>query len=196
MYDEKWVERLYQGWRRNTSRDFKFVLYVDALRNLGDWCEQKRLDAARPTYLDCVQPYELTADEPMILTGLDTVITGNVDHLIDYAQTGACLALPRDPYSPHVACNGVALIPAGHAWVWTEWKPNSRQNDMDRCRSVEHVFMDDLWPGHVVSYKGSVQRSRNGLGDARVVYFHGDFKPHQLTNLPWIRNHWFGVGAC
>jgi hypothetical protein len=28
------------------------------------------------------------------------------------------------------------------------------------------------------------------LADERIVYFHGNSKPHELQHLPWIREHW------
>jgi hypothetical protein len=51
-----------------------------------------------------------------------------------------------------------------------------------------HVFIDDLFPQSVVSFKGSV-RDR-GLRDARICYFHGYPKMHELAELPWVREHW------
>ena len=47
----------------------------------------------------------------------------------------------------------------------------------------------DIWPGQIVSYKGEVKQ--NGLSeDTRIVFFHGEHKPHQLPHLGWIRKHW------
>jgi hypothetical protein len=144
---------------------------------------QVRLRSAVPSYADCVQPYEL--DVPMLLCGLDTVITGNIDHLADYCMNGDTLALPRDPYKPERACNGVCLIPEGNRHVYDAWQG---ENDMTWMRQQEHVFIDDMWPGHVVSFKGHVDHF--GLGDARIVYFHGERKPHELAGVDWVREHW------
>jgi hypothetical protein len=121
----------------------------------------------------------------MILTGLDTVITGNVDHLAKYCLTSDVIALPRDPYAKERACNGVALVPAGNAKVYEDWRG---ENDMEWMRKQPHQFIDDLFPDQVVSYKGHVME--HGVGDARIVYFHGRMKPHELSDLPWIAEHW------
>jgi hypothetical protein len=49
--------------------------------------------------------------------------------------------------------------------------------------------IDDLFPGQVVSYKGEVKK--HGLTDAtRIVYFHGQDKPHELPHVGWIARHW------
>lgn len=187
MYDETWVEKLYRQIARNLTRPFRFIVWTDRKRAFAEPAiEQRRITNRRPVYRDCVEPYEASDEAPMILMGLDTMVVGNLDGLADYCASGECLALPRDPYRPEQACNGVALIPAGHGFVWTEW--DRRGDDMERCRSVEHRFIDDLFPGQVASFKGQI-RDR-GLGDARIVYFHGEEKPHQLKHLDWIREHW------
>jgi hypothetical protein len=58
---------------------------------------------------------------------------------------------------------------------------------MVHMRTQPHVFIDDLFPGQVVSFKGHVVR--NGLGDARIVYMHGVPKAHEIK-ADWIDTHW------
>lgn len=185
MYDEEWVVKLYQGFARNLTVPWRFVVYTDRERQFGWPIEQRRLNAEKPGYGDCIQPYEM--NEPMILCGLDTVVTGNCDEFAAYCLSAPLIALPRDPVHPKQACNGVSFVPAGKRHVWERWHG---ENDMDHMRAQAHVFIDDMWPGQVVSYKGSVKRV--GLEDARIVYFHGEEKPHQLGDRPWIREHWNG----
>lgn len=179
MYTEAWVERLYRGFARNLTRPFRFVCYTDRDRTFAEPIEQRRIKSAAPTYADCIQPYEM--GEPMILVGLDTVVTGNIDHLADYCLAAETLALPIDPLAKgpdggRIACNGVALVPAGHGYI-AELHDGS--NDMEWLRRQEHVFIDDLWPGQVVSYRCHVKE--HGLDDARICYFHGREKPHELA---------------
>ena len=183
MYDEAWVERLYRGFARNLTRPFQFVCYVDRPRQFAEPIDQRQINSGAPGYADCIQPYEMGV--PMILVGLDTIVTGNIDHLADYCLTADTVALPRDPYQLSRACNGVALVPAGMERIATEHRG---ENDMEWLRTKPHVFIDDVFPGQVASYKGAV-RDR-GLGDTRIVYFHGHEKPHQLPNVGWISDHW------
>lgn len=183
MYDESWVVKLFAGVQRNLGRKFRFVCFTDKPRDLPlDIC-QALMEPGEPSYSNCIEPYRL--DEPMMLMGLDTVITGRIDNLADYCMSGDKIALPRDPYAPQRACNGVALVPAGNRKVFDDWRG---ENDMEWMRAQPHAFIDDLFPGHVVSFKGAV-RDR-GLGDARIVYFHGHAKPHQLPNIAWVAEHW------
>lgn len=182
-YDESWVTKLHAGFARNLTVPFRFVLFTDRERELPDCIIQERLKAKTPDYSTCIEPYRFGV--PMILVGLDTIVTGNIDHLAQYCLTGDTIALPQDPYAPDRACNGVALIPEGQQHVWRNWRG---ENDMDWMRKQGHVFIDDPFPGQVQSFKGSV-RDR-GLGDTRICYFHGQEKPHQLPDVPWVEEHW------
>lgn len=183
MYSEEWVEKLYRGFARNLSKPFRFVCFTDRLRNFKEPIEQEPISASVPDYGTCIEPYALGV--PMILVGLDTVVTGNVDHLAEFCLTSDRLALPRDPFHPKIACNGVALVPWGQGKIGRDHRG---ENDMEWVRKFPHHFIGDIWPGHVESYKGTVKR--NGLGDTRIVYFHGKEKPHELPNVGWLKEHW------
>jgi hypothetical protein len=183
MYDESWVEKLYRGFKRNCTLPFEFICWSEKDRTYSEPITQMRITSPKPGYADCIEPYRL--NRPMILVGLDTVVTGNIDHLARYCLESPKLAVPRDPFFPETVCNGVALVPEGQDWVW---KNHKGENDMDWIRSLSRKdVIDNIFPGHVVSYKGHVMFE--GVGDARIVYFHGEQKPHQLDE-PWIREHW------
>jgi hypothetical protein len=194
-YDESWVGKLYDSFARNLTRRYQFVLFTDRYRSsLGNRdVMQILLDSDVPSYGACIEPYRL--NDPMILVGLDTIVTGNIDHLADYCRTSSILALPTDPFHPVTVCNGVALVPAGNRQVYERW---NGENDMQWMRSQRYKVIDALWPGHVVSYKGHAKGY--GLRDARIVYFHGHEKPHELMaaaerneggpEIEWIAKHW------
>ncbi len=188
-YSEEWVEKLYRGFARNLTQPFRFVCYTDGRRlySRDVDIEQQWLDAAAPDYSDCLQPYEMGV--PMILVGLDTVVTGNVDALADYCMTAKKIALPRDPNRPHTCCTGVCLVPAGFQHIWTE---RDGTDDMTYMRRQPHDFIDDIFPGQARSWKGGESVPgvhETGLQDTRIVYFHGRAKPHELTE-EWLLEHW------
>ncbi len=182
MYDETWVEKLHRGFMRNLSVPFRFVCFTDRPRRFGGLIEQEAIESRPPKYGACIEPYRL--GQPMILVGLDTVVTGNIDHLAEYCIGGTDIALPRAVYQSDTVCNGVALVPPGHGGVYDRWEG---ENDMAWMRQQRYVVIDDLWPGHVVSYKGHVRK--HGLGDARIVFFHGKQKMHEIDE-PFVREHW------
>ncbi len=183
VYSEEWVEKLYRGFERNLTQPFNFICFTDRIRQYDVPIDQALLNSSRPDYGSCIEPYEL--GKPMILVGLDTVIVGNIDHLVAYCETQTRIALPRAVYKKNTVCNGVALVPAGHSDVYHRW---NGENDMLWMREQLYSVIDNLFPGQVVSYKGHVKE--HGLGDARIVFFHGEEKPHQLPNVRWIRKHW------
>ena len=183
QYTEAWVERLYRGFARNLTRPFRFVCFTERPRTFAEPIHQMVALPERPNYGDCILPYVL--GEPMILVGLDTIVCGNIDHLADHCFAADKIALPRDPYNLGQACNGVALVPAGMERIASEHRG---ENDMEWLRTFPHDFTDDLFPGDVVSYKGTVEKT--GLKDAKIVYFHGLKKAHELSHLPWIQEHW------
>lgn len=183
-YDESWVERLYRGFKRNLTQEFAFLCFVDEFRQFKEPAiGQERLRHRPAGYGSCIEPFRL--DAPMIFVGLDTVITGNVDRFADYCLTKDRIAVPRDPYLPKQVCNGVCLVPAGHGDVYESW---SGQNDMEWIRRQKGLaVLDDLFPGQVKSYKA--QFRGDGLGDARIVYFHGNPKMHEIDD-PDLLEHW------
>lgn len=183
MYDESWVEKLYRGFARNLTRPFRFVCFSEKQRTYSEPIEQE-LIVGEPSYESCIQPYRL--DAPMILVGLDTIVTGNCDELADYCFYGDRVAVPQDPFYPDKVCNGVALVPAGmKARVHDAHKG---ENDMEWIRAQQVAVIDKLFPGQVRSFKGSVKRS--ALDDTRICYFHGEIKPHELGNVGWVDRNW------
>lgn len=195
-YDESWVDKLYRGFARNLTMPFQFRCFTDRPRTFGESAIRTSLlrNAGKPDYTSCIEPFML--NQPMILVGLDTVILRNVDHLAEYCLTAKMLALPRDPFHWSRACNGVCLVPAGMGRVYTA---HAGQNDMDWLRQFEHVFIDDIFPGSVKSYKGHVrgmteylQGIPQGYAGVDIVYFHGVPKPHQLLTADneIVRRNW------
>lgn len=186
MYTEAWVEKLYRGVKRNLTQPFEFICYVDRERQFSEPIRQMQIRNDPPSYCDYTQPYEL--NEPMILMGLDTIIIGNIDHLADYCFTADKLAVPAAIYRPNTVCNAVALVPAGQKWVFDGWKGENDMEVMRRHYAAKRIDMlDEVFPGEIVSYKKHVKP--NGLRNARIVFFHGEEKAHQL-NLSWIRENW------
>lgn len=184
MYDESWVVKLYNGFARNLSLPWRFVVFTDRFRqDLPEVIWQERIRADVPDYSCYIEPFRY--GQPMILCGLDTVVVGSCDHLASYCLNHKKLALPRDPFDNGKACNGVALIPEGQQYIYRNWPKG--ENDMVYLRKQEFDYIDDLFPGQVVSYKGHVKQ--HGLEGVKIVYFHGQQKPHELDE-DWIKENW------
>jgi hypothetical protein len=59
---------------------------------------------------------------------------------------------------------------------------------MKWMRSFPHDRIDELWPDKVVSYRAHVRGKQ--LNKAKIVYFHGRAKPHELPHEPFVKEHW------
>lgn len=201
VYDETWVEKLYRQCERNLTMPFRFVCFTDRRRTFMHSAIRQQLMTGRfrrISYGDCIEPFSLGA--PMILMGLDTVILRNIDHLAKWTldpKHEGIIALPRDPYNIRQACNGVVLSPGNRSDIWNSW---AGHNDMAWLRQFPHVFIDDVFPGSVKSFKGHVlgqtgltegrDAEPHSIDDIDIVFFHGNPKMHELGHLPWIKEHW------
>lgn len=175
-YTPEWVDKLYRGIDRNYSKKFRFVCLTDKEYTFKENIEQERLHTTQWN-IACTQLYGVEA-ERLVLLGLDTVITGDLDDVFSYDGD---LAVPRDPYHPMQPCNGVVLCPRRSDIA------ASSGSDMRVLDHFKHEYLDDLFPDLIKSYK--VHVVPKGLGDARIVYFHGDPKPHVLHDA-WVKECW------
>ena len=184
-YDEEWVFKLHNAFQRNLTVPFHFCMFVDSYRNFPHGIKQYLLHKRPITYGSCMEPYKL--NEPMILVGLDTLVVRNIDHWAKYATDpdSSKVLVPMDPYRPDRFCNGIQIVPAGFGRFYEAW---SGQNDMDFIRGADNVEdIDKHFPGEAISYK--VHYKPNGLGKARVVYFHGRPKMHKIEDQELL-DHW------
>ena len=183
-YDEKWALKLYRMWHRNLTIPHRFVLFTDRQRKLPEEITQiVRPNLGKNGYGDCVVPFKI--EEPMIFTGLDTLIVGNCDKFARWCFEADKIALPKHP-NEDFSINGVVLKPQGHTEIFEEWRG---ENDMDWMRKWPHDRIDNLWPDRVVSYKKAVRDPRLFML-ARIIYFHGQPKMHNLSHIELVRQNW------
>jgi hypothetical protein len=182
-YSEAWVEKLYRGFKRHLTVPFRFVCFVDRLRQFKEPIEQELLTHRPIGYGSCVEPFKLNA--PMIFVGLDTIIVRNIDKLARWClEHPGEMALPKHPFEDF-SINGVVLWGGENADVWDNWQG---QNDMKWMRSFPHSRIDELFTDQVVSYRAHVKGK--ALNKARIIYFHGRQKPHELPHEAFVKEHW------
>jgi hypothetical protein len=174
-YTEEWAIKLFNGFRRYTTMEHRCVLYTDRQRKLPDHIEQVvQPDLGKNGYGDCVRPYEMNV--PMILVGLDTLFMGNIDEYCRWClEHPGKLALPKHP-NETFSINGVQFFGGHNPDIFGKWRG---ENDMDWMRSFPHERIDELWPGHVGSYRNHVHGKKN-IKMPRIIYFHGRLKFNEL----------------
>lgn len=184
-YNEEWVEKLYRGFKRNLTIPFEFVVFTDKHRKFSPHIKQERLWRLPADYGSCIEPFRL--GEPMIFVGLDTIILGNVDKFARWCLSTDKIALPKHPYEDF-SINGVVLCPKGQEHIHSTW---NGENDMKWLREFPHDRIDELWPKRVVSYKAHVAKRGTPPPEAKIVYFHGSPKAHDLIyGHKWVQEHW------
>lgn len=180
-YRPHWVDKLYRQVARNYSDKFQFVCLTDKTYDFDEPIVQMQLHSTNWRKA-CIQMYGLEAKR-IVAMGLDTMIVGNVDDIFAY---NGDLAVPMDPYNIGAPCNAVVLCPQRLDIVAAGVKA---EDDMTVFRKFDYEKLDDLFPGQILSYKVHVKG--HPLGDARIVYFHGPPKQHQLTE-DWAVRAWNG----
>lgn len=188
-YDESWVEKLYRGFSRNLTGPFKFVVFTDRLRQFSEGnISQERLATIRPHYGCLIEPFKIS--EPTIICGLDTVIVRNLDHFAAYClQEDRPAAVGHPSNKPKFGfINPVVLKPSGWTHLYDEWRG---ENDMDYLKRRDFNDIGEMYPGQLLSLKlNKVTHGANLPPDARIIYFHGRSKPHELQHVDWIKQHW------
>lgn len=221
LYSLEDVNRLYRGVKRNLSILCDFILYAGPeaqkpgrLNGLEKGIEI--IDSEYPSWWVGMKGAD-PDNRPWIKTdsilalGLDCVIVGSLNDLINYPLRRSDLAAMKD-YPSHACPSGrekdcsleVMLIrkdadrPLWNEYVrvgkptWDLMTPPANkvwgmcaQGWINETRAV-HV---DLFPENwIVSYKLGV-RGRGLPDDCRIVSFHGFPKPGEC-NEPWIKKHW------
>ena len=117
---------------------------------------------------------------------LDTVFVGDLDDIAGYKGRIAAMS---DITSEGLA-SGVMAWEAGRNRIWELWeragRPENRRGDQQWITFVERMAdrLQVKYPGQLVSYKADVEPFGNPPDGARVVYFHGKPRPHEV-DAPW-----------
>lgn len=197
IFTPEWVDRLYRGIKRNTTRLFRFVCFVDRDDyEFKEPIETRKLELPYRNMLSLLEPFRENFGR-VVFMGLDTIITGNIDKLMDYRGPFAML---RDPYFPERPCSGVMAFPYTPS-VWQAVKAAHDDgtlkhntmfdvpSDMIFLGTQPHVLIDDYVTG-IASYKVHVRDQGMPISDTCIVYFHGREKPHDLAGTEWVDRCW------
>lgn len=116
---------------------------------------------------------------------LDTMIVGDISGFANYQGDFAAL---RDPYFHAQTCSAIMAWEAGVMdHVYIEWQAMGRPR-MDPRGDQQFIGMihpkadywQDFLPGQAVSFKADCMPLGHVPEDARVIYFHGRPKPHEI----------------
>ena len=150
------------------------------------------LEKAYPGKWSMAELFKLTG--PVIVTGLDTVIVGDIDPLIRLAET--CTEddfwMIRSFANQRKHASGIMIWNGDWSWLWKEYKYKKVREtykleqryttDKLHSRGVRIKTIQNEISG-IYSYK---KHCRGGLPeDARIVLFHGNPRPHKVKS-GWV----------
>lgn len=207
------VEKLYAGVKRNLMQPFRFLCvtedYLDVVLSRG--IERHSIPDlgltkipgcfARLRMFDPEWQREKRIDDRLVSMDLDSVVTGNLDDLVDRREPflilrGANASNPC-PYN-----GSIFMLRSGvHPEVWKDF------NLVAASKIKRYEFADDQgWLWHMLpdaagwnvgvesgiyAFKKPGWPKGDALPvDARLVVFPGWRSPAQFKSLPWIEQHW------
>ena len=204
-YNSEYVNKLFRGIKRNTSKEFLFTCFTDQNEGLLKEFDNQMLPIQTGDWYSKIGLYNqelYDQNDQIFYFDLDTVIVGNLDEIFEYSGNFAIL---RDFYRANGYGSGfMSWRPAlvNHMWKNFTRGYKSRFGDQGWCE--EQYPNADIWqkmyPEKVISYKVHIQnngRIRPGwtqyggnLNTASIVCFHGRPMPHQVAGLNWMIEHW------
>ena len=197
---EKYVNRLYNGVKRNLSLPFRFICFTNVL-NLELNSEIVKSKMEMPSALGCLP--KLYAYSPnnglkgrVIMMDIDLAITGSLDEMFSYDG----FFMTRSTFKGKQLSGGdIAFFEAGSLpWIWdyannhTEWLEDwtgGRERFVYREYLHDKMdFVQNKYPNQLFSYKNHV-RGQGLPENARIISCHGNPRPHEI-NESWIKEHW------
>lgn len=219
-YGPEYVNRLYAGVKRHTTKRFRFYCLTDDptgithdiqivplkyAHRLDSWWNKISLFGA---------DLPIPIGQRIFYIDLDTLIVGNIDNLLDHRQRE--IVVLRDFY--HGVAKSAGTVASGlmswnhrhYKYIWNEFikdpenavkqaAPHGDQWWIEKNITSYH-FWQDLYPDQVVSFKMHCQ---DGLPkDAKIVCYHGRPSiPESATQStkdwkfrirpqPWVLEYW------
>lgn len=195
MYGPEYVNVLYDMCRRNLPEGFPgmFVCFTDDPTGLEAGIESRPLPADLPGWwskLALFKPGLFPEGDRIVFFDLDTVLTGRIDALCNYDGPFAIL---RDAFWPAGLQSSVMAWPAGACpEIWESFVEAGMPMDdeggdqawIERTQ-MQAPRLQDVLPDFFVSYK----QLRGIPVKESVVFFHGEPRPHQVTQ-GWVPLVW------
>ena len=205
-YNSEYVNRLFRGILRNTSKSFLFTCFTDNPLGLDSRIDTRRLPMETGDWYSKIGLYDSThynINNQIFYFDLDTVIVGNLDEIFEYS--GEFIIL-RDFYRKNGYGSGLmAWRPTSVHFMYENYPRGYKVRNGDQGWPEEQYPNADIWqeqyPGKIISYKVHIQdggrlRSPNytnhpgSLETASIVCFHGRPMPHEVQQLNWMKEHW------
>jgi hypothetical protein len=147
--------------------------------------------------LQLFRPNMFPAGARVLYVDLDTAIVGDLAPLLSVPLDLPVFLNdkgPRGKWADRIGAGLFSFEAGRHDEVWRQFNaaPTDEAHFAQCFKREEWRSWDDAAPGAVRSFKWDVSKRKDwrtaSLGDARVVVFYGDPRPHRV-NAPW-NAHW------
>jgi len=120
-YSAEWVDKLARAIKRNTTKSHKLICLTDREYTFNETVTQVPLDCQDLGWACVMEAFRPGLGKGRrFIIGLDTLITNNIDELLNWR--GEC-GLLTDPFEPHTICNGIGLFSAAEVKrIWNLWQ--------------------------------------------------------------------------
>jgi len=201
VYDYKYVNNLVEGIKNNLSIDHRLVCLTDNSKGFTKSIDEViRFKHDFPKWWGKIELFRpgLFEGQQVFYFDLDTFVVGSLDEIVFY--DGEFCAL-RDFYHLHKMGSGLMSWHGDRVIrIYDEFKENPRrvmdqfagegdQGRINKCKPPMDYFQD-AFPNEIVSYKAHCVVSNKPVlpKNAKVVCFHGNPRPHQVTDS--FRQYW------
>ncbi len=216
-YTPEYVNRLYLAFNRNSTVPFTFHCFTDDRKGLieGIICHDlpyKGLDGWWNKLYFFSKEFPLSGR--IFFVDLDTLIVGNIDHILMYHGGFAGLRdfykVEKNIHATNFQSSVMSFNAHEHTHIWDNFikdpvnivnsiKPHGDQLWIER-QQPKRVYWQDLYPNQFVSYKVHCLK---GLPEtARIVCYHGipsivdsitkvtRAQGRVCNPAPWVMDHW------
>jgi hypothetical protein len=205
-FGPEYVNKLYNSVKRNTTIDINFICYTEDPS--GVECETREFLEPLPHWWYIIGLFNLEHGfkEKVVYMDLDTIILGNIDHILSIEEPFITL---RDYYRPKgLQTAYIAWEPNSCGFIWDKLAKSYTPETYNKLRHFrggtnkwledsvgvgpEVPRLQDHVPGECVSYKVHIRDKQQpcNFNDVRMVFFHGKPRPHEVANLDWMQKNW------
>jgi len=206
-YSSEYVNKLFRGISRNTSKSFLFTCFTDNQMGIDTKIDCRSLPINVGDWHNKIGLYDCThynKNNQIFYFDLDTVIVGDLDEIFSY--TGDFILL-RDFYRVDGFGSGLmSWRPHAVNHMWKNYTHGQKCKHGDQGWCEQQYPGADIWqevyPKKVISYKvhilmgGRLKSPKHtnypgSLKTASIVCFHGKPLPHEAASKnKWMQEHW------